>query len=286
MADSNITTETITHALHSGDEQPQQPQQHEQQQQQQQHEQQQPSESHEQALARSYDDLARRDRELHAREVAYKEGQKAIKELAALRQRAKEDPYAVTRDLGIDTLALGDAIMGNTEEPEQNTADVYAQKIQELERWKQEQELRYARNEQKRIIRRALHADETADFGILRNLHADYSDQIEEEILNVAEDWYRRTGESQDYNKIIAHIEKQKEKEFYALTNRFNNITKLKEGKSQPATILPLNDMGAPGKPAATLSNDMAGQPPHEDKKPLTREDRRRLFLQSGFLKK
>ena len=282
MADNNITTETITHALHSGDEQPQQQQPPQQQQQPSES-----SESHEQALARSYDDLARRDRDLHAREVEYKEGQKAIKELAALRQRAKEDPYAVTRDLGIDPLALGDAIMGNTEEPaEQNTADMYAQKIQELEQWKQQQELRYARNEQKRVIRRVLHADETADFGILRNLHADYSDQIEEEILNLAEDWYRRTGESQDYAKIIAHIEKQKEKEFYALTNRFNTITKLKEGKSQPATILPLNDRGAPGKPAATLSNDMAGQPPREDKKPLTREDRRRLFLQSGFLKK
>lgn len=277
MADDN--SNTITHELNTTQGSAQAPAQSQVTQQ-----------NHEESLKHSYEDLARRDRELHEREVAFKEGQRAIKQLAELRQRAKDDPFGVTRDLGIDTLALGDAILGEDRgQPELDSIDVYAQKIQELEQWKQQQELRLARAEQKRAIRRILRADEGTDYGILRSLHGDYGDQIEEEALVLAEDAYRRTGESQDYRKILTHLEEQKEKEYYALTERFGSINKIKEksGVNEQPANLPRESGINQGKPAPlTLSNDMSGQPAQETKHPLTREDRRRLFLQSDFFKK
>lgn len=231
-------------------------------------------------LSRSYDDLAKKDRELHERYQRIRAQESELKELADLRRAAKENPGEVLHRLQINPMSLSDSILGIDPKKGDDEGDVGALKSQiaELRQWKaqQEQETMFHREAQR--IRSAV---DSAQHEFVSMSMAEDPDRVTRDVLNEASVVYRETGAFPDYAKILNKIEDRYTTNVLALMEKLSGAKKVKE-KLQLVTAQKPNETKKASK-KTMLTNDLNDSPTERRERIATDaagiDARRRAFL-------
>jgi len=236
-------------------------------------------------------ELARRDRDLRARETAVKSQAKAVQEFAGFAEKLKTDPMGallgVMEKAGVDNSVLLDQLSNITgdEKLKQATRDP---EIEELKRWKKEEEQRRQSESQRQAY--------TAE---LRNIHQEVQkhpdrweailERVDEGALDAVfktvDAMYRQTGEmptADTYAEAADAVEKvyrqEEAKELERLTKAKRHAKVSTEGdkklKSIPAAA-------AAGSPKQTLTSELQREAPQR-KAPKTEAERLALALEQA----
>ena len=225
------------------------------------------------AAPRSAEDIARRDRELLEAQATVQAQLGQLQEYQQLRQQAAEgDQLAAARALGIDPMALAEAVLGGGQEAEQAPPDPALQTLTEQVRSLSEQlsaqQAEGQRNTEMGKISSVVAA--SAETLPMLNTLAAENPAILQDVYAAAADYHQRTGQIPDYGQMAADVEKQ-----YA-ANVFNSLkalSTLPSVQEQLKTLLtpadkPTSPANNPptqavetGTGGTTLTQDMAGEP-------------------------
>lgn len=188
-----------------------------------------PKETPEEKLSKIQADLDRRDRELYAKEGAIKAYQKQLDEYGNLKKMASEKPIDAIRAIGLDPLALANAMLG--EPPPRNETSP------ELEALKKEL------GDLKAIINRThQQTQKDVEYAKIKNLISGNAKKYEvldalrqEGDTIVHETWGRlekifgETGKVPDYTQLLDNLENEYSEKIKPTLTRLTKIEKLKK---------------------------------------------------------
>lgn len=222
------------------------------------------------AAPRSAEDVARRDRELLEAQATLNASKQQFQEYQQLREQAATDPLAAARAMGIDPMALAEAVLGGGQEQEEQAPpdpalQTLTEQVRSLSEQLSAQQAEGQRNTEMGKISSVVAA--SAETLPMLNTLAQENPAILNDVYQAAADFHQRTGQIPDYQQVAADVEKR-----YA-TNVFNSLkalSTLPSVQEQLKTLLtpadkptsPANNPPAPqaetGTGGTTLTQDMS----------------------------
>jgi len=232
-------------------------------------------------LTRVQDDLARRDRELYAREAALKAQEVELNRWRELQGKANDDPLTVVRQLGIDPMSLAEKMLGGDGEPKQPTAQDALSRIEALEKQLQEERQERAQGNEIASIQRAV-TTATDRFPVLSTL-SEEGDTIARDAFQRATKYHADTGRVPDYGNMLETMEKEYTERIFSSIDRLSKLPSVREKltgllSAQPEKPLAQQNPPPQGQPPQTLTQDMK-QPPSTEERTLTEEEKEALVI-------
>ena len=224
------------------------------------------------AAPRSAEDVARRDRELLEAQAAVNAQRQQLEEYQQLRQQAAEDPMAAARAMGIDPMALAEAVLGGGQEaeaPPDPHIQTLTEQVRSLSEQLSAQQAESLRNAEMGKISAVVTA--SAETLPMLNTLAAENPAILQDVYAAAADYHQRTGQIPDYGQVAATVEKRYADNVFQSLRALSTLPLVQE---QLKTLLapadkPTSPANNPPTPAVvtgtgetqTLTADMAGEP-------------------------
>lgn len=247
-------------------------------------------------LTRSYEDLARRDRELQQRYAKIRESEAQLQKAGELAERLRTDPLGVLKDHGHNFYDLADQVLNSGSSEKHSAAEVptaVKQEIEELKQFKQQWLADRYRSDNVQKINRVL-AEASDKYPLVSQIARDDA-SIYDTILRSAIEQERQTGRQPSYNELLEQAEQNCEKNIFAFYERFGKIDKVRNQVSQlfasnqtPAANQTPKAAPTKNKQPQTLSNTMTGEAKTEVKLLTAREadeEFKRIMRERGWHK-
>lgn len=228
-------------------------------------------------LERSYEDLARRDRELQDRLANARELEQQARQWQAIQQQAQQDPGAVLHQLGINPYTLPDKLLGIEPEEPQGQQQIPKDMLTRAEAQQMFQEQLAHQQQVMQQQQGIAQMIQGSDHELIRD-RAQRDPRFVGEIFEEATQRYRDHGTLPDIPAILREREEREQANIYASLDRvlqLGNVREYVESKLRSGNETPQAPKKTPpaGAPQQTLSQQHKEEP-HQEERPMTDEER------------